>query len=146
MSLIIGVDDDRVKKADLGEKIRELCEALLEDDNIQKARKQVAAFMNDASATAGYARLAEMSESLQRKEMSGNEITEEEGAAFEELRKTTLSEPPVQEFMAARGMLQEIESFVMAYVSRTLELGRIPRENELVSQQGGSCGEGCGCH
>jgi hypothetical protein len=50
--------------------------------------------------------------------------------------------------MEARGMLQEIESFIMAYVSRTLELGRIPRENELVANQGGggSCGEGCGCH
>ena len=52
--------------------------------------------------------------------------------------------------MEARGMLQEIESFIMAYVSRTLELGRIPKESELVAQQagsgGGGCGEGCGCH
>ena len=31
MSLIIGVDDDRAQKADLGDKIRELCEALLEN-------------------------------------------------------------------------------------------------------------------
>ena len=148
MSLIIGVDDDRVKKADLGEKIRELCEALLEDDNVVSARGQVAGFMNDPKAAAGYAQLAGMSEQLQRKEMGGEAITEAEGQAFEELRKITLSEPGVQSFMQARGMLQEIESFIMAYVSRTLELGRIPRENELVAQQsgGGSCGEGCGCH
>lgn len=147
MSLIIGVDDDRVQKADLGDKIRELCEALLEDDNVVAAREQVARFMNDPAATAGYAKLAELSEQLQRKEMSGEAIPEEEGQAFEVLRRSTLSEPPVQAFMEARGLLQEMESFIMAYVSRTLELGRIPRENELVAQQsGGSCGEGCGCH
>ncbi len=147
MSLIIGVDDDRQQKADLGDKIRELCEALLEDDNVVAARERVAGFMNDPAATTGYAKLAELSEQLQRKEMAGEAISEEEGQAFEDLRKVTLSEPAVQEFMQARGMLQEIESFIMAYVSRTLELGRIPRENELTSQQGGgSCGEGCGCH
>jgi cell fate (sporulation/competence/biofilm development) regulator YlbF (YheA/YmcA/DUF963 family) len=148
MSLIIGVDDDRAQKADLGDKIRELCEALLEDDNVVAARERVAGFMNDPAATAGYAKLAGLSEQLQRKEMAGEAITEEEGKAFEDLRKSTLSEPAVQSFMEARGMLQEIESFIMAYVSRTLELGRIPRENELVANQGGggSCGEGCGCH
>jgi cell fate (sporulation/competence/biofilm development) regulator YlbF (YheA/YmcA/DUF963 family) len=147
MSLIIGVDDDRAQKADLGDKIRELCEALLEDDNVASARESIAGFMNNPAATAGYAKLAELSEQLQRKEMSGEAITEEEGQAFEDLRKATLSEPPVQAFMQARGMLQEIESFIMAYVSRTLELGRIPRENELMPQQsGGGCGEGCGCH
>lgn len=148
MSLIIGVDeDDRAQKADLGDKIRELCEALLEDDNVMEARQRVAGFMNDPAATAGYAKLAEMSEALQRKEMTGETISEEEGQAFEDLRKSTLSEPPVQAFMEARGMLQEIESFIMAYVSRTLELGRIPKENELTTgQSGGGCGEGCGCH
>jgi cell fate (sporulation/competence/biofilm development) regulator YlbF (YheA/YmcA/DUF963 family) len=147
MSLIIGVDDDRAQKADLGDKIRELCEALLEDENVVSARGRVAGFMNNPAATAGYGKLAELSEQLQRKEMAGEPITEEEGQAFEALRKSTLSEPPVQAFMEARGMLQEIESFIMAYVSRTLELGRIPRENELVANQGGGgCGEGCGCH
>ena len=149
MSLIIGVEDDRAQKADLGDKVRELCEALLEDDNVVAARERVAGFMNDPAATAGYAKLAEMSEQLQRKEMAGDKIGEEEGQAFEDLRRSTLSEPPVQAFMEARGMLQEIESFIMAYVSRTLELGRIPKESELVAQQssgGGGCGEGCGCH
>ena len=148
MSLIIGVDDDRAQKADLGDKIRELCEALLEDDNVVAARERVAGFMNNPAATAGYAKLVELSEQLQRKEMAGEAIGEEEGKAFEALRRATLSEPPVQAFMEARGMLQEIESFIMAYVSRTLELGRIPKESELVAQQsgGGGCGEGCGCH
>lgn len=147
MSLIIGVEDDRVQKADLGDKIRELCEALLEDENVMVARNRITSFMNDPAATGGYAKLADLSEQLQRKEMAGEKISEEEGQAFEDLRRSTLSEPPVQAFMEARGLLQEMESFIMAYVSRTLELGRIPKENELTpAQGGGSCGEGCGCH
>lgn len=146
MSLIIGVEDDRVQKADLGDKIRELCEALLEDENVLAARNRITAFMNDPAATGGYSKLADLSEQLQRKEMAGEKISEEEGQAFEDLRRSTLSEPPVQAFMEARGLLQEMESFIMAYVSRTLELGRIPKENELMPAQGGGCGEGCGCH
>lgn len=148
MSLIIGVDDEEMPKVDLGDKIRELCEALIADENVVAARARVERFLGDPAATASYAKLVEKSEELQRKEMSGTAITEEEGKAFEDLRRSTLTEPAVQSFMEARGMLQEMESFIMAYVSRTLELGRIPRENELTSGGGGGggCGEGCGCH
>ena len=71
MSLIIGVEDDREQKADLGDKIRELCEALLEDENVVAARNRITGFMNDPAATGGYAKLADMSEQLQRKEMAG---------------------------------------------------------------------------
>lgn len=136
-------------KVDLGDKIRELCEALLSDDNVVDARERVERFLSDSDATSRYKKLVDKSEELQRKEMGGTAISEEEGKEFEDLRRVTLTEPAVQSFMEARGMLQEIESFIMAYVSRTLELGRIPRENELAPQQsggGGGCGEGCGCH
>lgn len=150
MSLIIGVDDEEMPKVDLGEKIRELCEALADDDNVIAARRRVERFLSDSDATASYAKLVEKSEALQRQEMSGTPITEEDAKAFEDLRRSTLTEPAVQSFMEARGMLQEIESFIMAYVSRTLELGRVPSEKELTSGSGGGggggCGEGCGCH
>jgi cell fate (sporulation/competence/biofilm development) regulator YlbF (YheA/YmcA/DUF963 family) len=151
MSLIIGVDDEEMPKVDLGDKIRELCEALIADDNVAAARQRVERFLADPAATASYASLVAKSEELQRKEMSGGTVTEEEGQEFEAMRRSTLTEPAVQSFMEARGMLQEIESFIMAYVSRTLELGRIPRENELTSGNGGggccggSGGGSCGC-
>lgn len=151
MSLIIGVEDEEMPKVDLGDKIRELCEALIADDNVAAARSRVDRFLADPAATASYASLVAKSEELQRKEMTGGTVTAEEAQEFEDLRRSTLTEPAVQSFMEARGMLQEIESFIMAYVSRTLELGRIPRENELTSGNGGggccggSGGGGCGC-
>ena len=146
MSLIIGVDDEVTRKADLGEKIRELCEALLTDDNVADARRSMDAFVSNPDATAGYAALVAKSEELQAREQSGGGVSEAEAEAFESQRRTVLSDPRVQSFMEARGMLQEVESFIMAYVSRTLELGRIPSESELMPKQGGGCGEGCGCH
>jgi cell fate (sporulation/competence/biofilm development) regulator YlbF (YheA/YmcA/DUF963 family) len=145
--LIIGADEDTRPKLDLGEKIRELCEALLEDEEVQAARDRIEIFLNNADATRGYAQLATMSEGLQQKRMGGEDITEDEGQAFESLRDRVVADPAVREFMEARGALEEIQGLVMAYVGRTLELGRVPTERDLMPQGGGgSCGTGCGCH
>jgi cell fate (sporulation/competence/biofilm development) regulator YlbF (YheA/YmcA/DUF963 family) len=142
--LIIGADDDVRPRLDLGEKIRELCEALLQDDGVQGARERIERFLQNPDATRSYAKLANLSESLQQKQAQGGEITEEEGQAFESLREEVLNNPAVQEFAEARGTLEEIQGTIMTYVSRTFETGRVPSESEFV--RGGSCGSGCGCH
>ncbi len=143
--LIIGADDVR-PRLDLGEKIRELCEALLQDEGVQGARDRIENFLNNPEATRGYAKLANMNEALNQKQTSGEEITEEEGEAFEQLRSEVMSNPAVQEFAEARGTLQDIEGAIMAYVSRTFELGRVPSESDCAPRGGGgSCGSGCGC-
>jgi cell fate (sporulation/competence/biofilm development) regulator YlbF (YheA/YmcA/DUF963 family) len=145
--LIIGADEDTAPKLDLGEKIRELCEALLQDEEVQAARERVEGFLSNPDATRGYAQLANLSESLNQKRMGGEEITEEEGQTFESLRNDVVAMPAVQEFMQARGALEEVQGLIMAYVGRTLELGRVPTERDLMPQGGGeSCGTGCGCH
>lgn len=143
--LIIGADEDVRPRLDLGEKIRELCEALLQDDEVQAARERIELFLNNPDATRGYAQLANMGEALQQKRMGGGEISEEEGQAFEALRGQVVENPDVQAFMEARGMLEDIQGTIMAYVGRTLELGRVATERD-VAPQGGSCGTGCGCH
>jgi cell fate (sporulation/competence/biofilm development) regulator YlbF (YheA/YmcA/DUF963 family) len=143
--LIIGADEDVRPRLDLGEKIRELCEALLQDDEVQAARERIESFLNNPDATRGYAQLANMGEALQQKRMGGGEISEEEGQAFETLRGQVVQNPDVQSFMEARGMLEDIQGTIMAYVGRTLELGRVATERD-VAPQGGSCGTGCGCH
>ena len=144
--LIIGADDDVRPRLDLGEKIRELCEALLQDDGVQSARDRIERFLQNPDATRSYARLANMGEALHQKQSQGLEITEAEGEAFESLRDEVMSNPAVQEFSEARGTLQDIEGVIMTYVGRTLELGRVPSERDLNPGGGGSCGSGCGCH
>lgn len=144
--LIIGADEDVRPRLDLGEKIRELCEALLQDEEVQAARERIETFLNNPDATRGYAQLANMGEALQQKRMGGGEISEDEGAAFERLRGEVVSNPDVQSFMEARGLLEDIQGTIMAYVGRTLELGRVATERDVMPQGGGSCGSGCGCH
>ena len=142
--LIIGADDVR-PRLDLGEKIRELCEALLEDDGVQAARGRIEGFLQNPEATRSYAQLANLNDSLHEKQTKGEQITREEAQSFESLREEVMNNPAVQEFAEARGTLQEIESVIMSYVSRTFELGRVPSESEM-GGGGGSCGSGCGCH
>jgi hypothetical protein len=36
-----------------------------------------------------------------------------------------------------------VQETIHQYVNKTLELGRLPTEEDL---NGGSCGHGCGCH
>jgi len=143
--LIIGADDDVRPRLDLGEKIRELCEALLQDDGVQSARDRIEQFLQNPDATRSYAKLANLNDSLHQKQMQGEEITEAEGREFETLREEVMSNPAVQDFAEARGTLQEIENVIMTYVSKTFETGRVPTERDL-APRGGSCGTGCGCH
>lgn len=143
--LIIGADDDVRPKLDLGEKITELCEALLQDDGVQAARGRIEGFLQNPDATRSYAQLANLNDSLHQKQMQGEEISEEEAGQFETLREEVMNNPAVQDFADARNTLQEIESMIMAYVSRTFELGRVPTERDI-APKGGSCGSGCGCH
>ena len=143
--LIIGADDDVKPKLDLGEKIRELCEALLQDEGVQSARDRIEKFLQNPDATRSYAKLANLNDSLHQKQMQGEEITESEGREFEALRDEVMRDPAVQDFADARGTLQEIENVIMTYVGKTFESGRVPSESDLVSR-GGSCGSGCGCH
>ncbi len=143
--LIIGADDEVAPRLDLGEKIRELCEALLQDESVSDARQRIENFMNNPTATAAYQRLANMNSELHQKESSGGEIADAEVEAFQKLREQVMELPAVQEFADARQTLQEIEGTIMSYVGRTMELGRVPSEREM-APQGGSCGTGCGCH
>jgi hypothetical protein len=39
--------------------------------------------------------------------------------------------------------MHKMQDSVSKYVSKTLELGRVPAAEEMES---GSCGSGCGCH
>ena len=93
--------------------------------------------------------MAQKSEELHAKQNAGQELTEDDIKTFERLRTTAFSDTRVQQFSSARASLQEVEDRIVAYVEKTLELGRIPSESEVVRQGGGCCGGGggggCGC-
>jgi hypothetical protein len=70
--------------------------------------------------------------------LSGEEISD-----FEKHREELLNNPVARGFLDAQEALHDIQESVQKYVAKTLELGRVPTEEDL---GGGSCGHGCGCH
>jgi cell fate (sporulation/competence/biofilm development) regulator YlbF (YheA/YmcA/DUF963 family) len=126
------------------EKTRELCETILAQPEFQNVRRDLDAFMSNDSAKSQYEQLAEKGEYLHHKQHQGVALGQEEIAEYEKLRTAFLANPVAKNFLDAQEKMQTVQQTVGKFVAKTLELGRVPSEEDL--QEGGSCGSGCGCH
>ena len=124
-------------------KTKELCETILEQPNMRSIRQRVDAFMEDPGTRAQYDGLMSKGQALQHKQQTSMPLTGEEIADFERHRDELLSNPVARGFLDAQDELHAVQKSVHTYVSKTLELGRMPTEEDLGD---GSCGHGCGCH
>ncbi len=124
-------------------KTKELCETILEQPNMRSIRQRVEAFMADARIRAQYDGLISKGQALQQKQQASMPLTGEEIADFEHHRDELLSNPIARGFLDAQDELHAVQKSVHNYVSKTLELGRMPTEADLGD---GSCGHGCECH
>lgn len=124
-------------------KTRELCETILAQPEFQSVRRDVDAFMSNDAAKSQYEALAEKGEYLHHKQHQGVPLGQEEIAEYEKLRTAFLANPVAKNFLDAQEKMQEVQQTVGKFVSKTLELGRVPTEEDL---DGGGCGSGCGCH
>ncbi|HVR35881.1 MAG TPA: YlbF family regulator [Methylomirabilota bacterium] len=127
----------------IAQKTRELCQAIVDQPDFQDVRKRVDAFLADEAAQAQYESLSEKGQFLQHKQQNGLPLTSEEITAFEQQRETLMNNPVAKGFLDAQEQMQTIHSSVNQYVTKTLELGRVPGEEDF---KGGGCGSGCGCH
>ena len=127
-------------------KTRELCESILNDPGYQGLRRQIDTFLADERAKELYRNLAEKGEHLNHKQQQGVQLSREEIAEYEKERDSLFSNPVASAFVEAQQNLQKVQESVSQYVSKTIELGRVPTEEELESGGGGGCGSGCGCH
>jgi cell fate (sporulation/competence/biofilm development) regulator YlbF (YheA/YmcA/DUF963 family) len=125
------------------EKTRELCQAIVDQPSYQSLRRQVDAFMASDGARKQYQLVVEKGEALQQKQQMGQTLSSDEIAEFEKHRDTLVSDPIARGFLDAQQEMHKVRESVGQYVSKTLELGRIPSADDL---GGESCGEGCGCH
>ena len=135
--------DTSIEESPLLRKTKELCETILEQPNMVSIRQRVDAFMGDAKTRADYDGLLSKGQALQQKQQASMPLTGEEIADFERHRDELLCNPVARGYLDAQDELHEVQKSVHNYVSKTLELGRVPTEADLVD---GSCGHGCGCH
>ena len=131
-----------IEETPILQKTRELCQTILEQPAIRSIRERIDAFMGDKQARAQYDGLMNKGQALQQKQQMALPLTGEEISDFEQHRDSLLENPVARAFLDAQEELHNVQQSIQKYVSKTLELGRMPTEEELSS---GGCGEGCGC-
>jgi cell fate (sporulation/competence/biofilm development) regulator YlbF (YheA/YmcA/DUF963 family) len=127
------------------QKTRELCQTILDQPNMRSARERIQAFITDDKARAQYEGLMAKGQALQQKQQRSQQLSGDEISAFEKERDALLSNPVAREFLDAQEELHHVHQSINQYVSKTLELGRLPTEADFESSEGGGCGDGCGC-
>jgi cell fate (sporulation/competence/biofilm development) regulator YlbF (YheA/YmcA/DUF963 family) len=125
------------------EKTRALCQTIVDQPEMTSLRRQIDTFLSDANARGQYETVINKGQALQEKQSKGVKLDGAEIADFEKHRDALLSNPVARGFMDAREALHEIQHSIQKYVSKTLELGRVPSADDLEDH---SCGDGCGCH
>jgi len=131
-----------IEETPVMQKTRELCQTILEQPNMQSIRQRIDAFMGDDQTRGQYDDLVNKGQALQQKQQMSLALSGEEISDFEQRRDALLKNPVARGFMDAQEELHQLEQSVHQYVNKTLELGRLPTEEEM---SGGSCGSGCGC-
>ncbi len=126
-------------------KTRELCETIISQPEFIAIQKRVSAFEADSEAKGLYDSLVERHQELSRQQGMGQPITDEEMDGFDSLRRRVFEHPVAKGFLDAREEAHNLQMSVRRFVSKTFELGRLPKPEEL-EEGGGGCGGGCGCH
>jgi len=123
-------------------KTKELCQAILDQPNMPSIRQRVDAFMGDEETRTRYDALMNKGQALEQKQQLSLPLSGEEIADFEQHREALLNNPVARGFLDAQEELHQVQESIRHYVSKTLELGRVPTDEEM---SGGSCGHGCSC-
>jgi cell fate (sporulation/competence/biofilm development) regulator YlbF (YheA/YmcA/DUF963 family) len=135
--------ESTIEETTITRKTRELCQTILDEPSMQALRQRIDTFMADEQTKTQYDGLVAKGHALQEKQQQSQPLTGEEIADFEQHRDSLLKNPVAREFIDAQQELHEVQESIHKYVKKTLELGRLPSEDELCS---GGCGDhGCGC-
>jgi cell fate (sporulation/competence/biofilm development) regulator YlbF (YheA/YmcA/DUF963 family) len=132
-----------IEETPVVQKTRELCQAILDQPNMASIRQRIDAFLGDEKTRNQYDRLMEKGQTLQQKQQAALSLGDDEISSFEKDRETLLNNPIARGFLDAQEELHTMQESIHQYVNKTLELGRMPTDEDL---SGGGCGHGCGCH
>ena len=124
------------------EKTRELCSTILAQPNMGTIRKNIDSFMADDKSKTQYETLMAKGQELHEKQHRSLPLSGDEVSAFEKQREAMLGNPVARGFLDAQQALHQIQETVTQQIVKTLELGRLPKDEDFDQ---GSCGHGCGC-
>jgi len=127
----------------IASKTRELCQAILDDAQVQSMRQRIDRFLANEAVRGQYDVLMMKADALQYKQNLNLPMTEEEISEFEKLRDELMENVIARDFMQAQREMHKVQETVNKYVAKTFELGRVPQSEDMDS---GCCDSGCGCH
>ena len=112
---------------------------------MRSARERIQSFVADEKSRTQYEGLVARGQALQQKQQRSQPLSGEEISQFEKEREALMSKPVAKGFLDAQEEMHHVHESVNQYVTKTLELGRLPTAEDLGG--GGGCGNhGCGCH
>jgi len=134
-------------------KTKELCAEIAADPTFRDLQAKVERFLADDAARLQYQSVHERGEDLGHKQRAGIELGTSEIKEFEAARDALFANEIARDFLSAQRELEELQQEIGKYVGATIELGRVPTEEEMSAQSSGGCcggsggsgGGGCGC-
>lgn len=134
----------------LTEQIETLCGAILKDEQVAQAQKNLNAFIDNEDARQLWQEFEACASALHQKQSKGEAFLPTETEKYEELRKQLEENSLIVNFLEARQVLGNVQKQVGQYVGLTLELGKVPSAEDLAQENSGGCcggggGGGCGC-
>jgi cell fate (sporulation/competence/biofilm development) regulator YlbF (YheA/YmcA/DUF963 family) len=126
-------------------KLRELCQALIDDPQYASIKERITLFMTDEGTRKQYEDLSAKGMMLHNKQESGIPLTEEEIEDFEKDRDALLNNPIAIGFIEAQQEINEIKNIILQHVSRTFELGRVPVAEDFYGCDSDCGSGGCSC-
>lgn len=123
------------------EKTLELCQLIVNQPDFTALQQDIQTFLADDSAKQLYQTVVEKGEHLHHKQHQGVQLAEAEIGEYEEHRQALMNNPVARRFLDAQEHMRGVTETVTKYVNKTMELGRVPAEDDFES-----CGSGCSCH
>lgn len=119
--------------ASIMEKAHDLANAIKDSDELTNMRETEAAMARDNSAQEILQEYSQVRQKIDQKQASGEELTDDETAAVEEVQKKMQSHPVISAYLEAQREVNDILQGVNFLLTKALS-----------GDQEDSCGPGCG--
>src|SRR5881275_2182191 len=106
-----------IEESPVIQKTKELCQAILEQPNMQSIRQRIDSFMGDEKSRAQYDGLMTKGQALQQKQQMSLPLSGEEVEDFEQHRKALLGNPVAKGFLDAQEELHQVQESIHSYVN-----------------------------
>jgi cell fate (sporulation/competence/biofilm development) regulator YlbF (YheA/YmcA/DUF963 family) len=120
------------------EKTQALCQTILDQPSMKTMRQRIDAFMGDEMARGQYETVMHKGRALHEKQHQSLPLSGEEISDFESSRDALLANPVAKGFIDAQEEMHGLRDTIHDYVSKTIELGRLPKPEDF--EQSGCCG------